>query len=211
MANVEWMLEGLDFSNCNCAWGCPCQFNALPTHGDCRAVVFCHIERGHFGKVKLDGLNFAATVTWPGPIHMGNGTAQQIVDKRADPEQRAALIAISAGQETEPGATIFQVFSTTYSKVLEPLYEAFEIDVSIERRRARARIPGVIESSAESIRNPVTGAEHRVRVSLPGGFEYREAEYLSGTTRSHNAAALDLKDSHAHINRFKWSTHGYVD
>ncbi|MGA7790694.1 MAG: DUF1326 domain-containing protein, partial [Xanthobacteraceae bacterium] len=25
--------------NCNCAYGCPCQFNALPTHGNCEAVA----------------------------------------------------------------------------------------------------------------------------------------------------------------------------
>ena len=28
---VEWRLTGEEMSNCNCAWGCPCQFNAPPT------------------------------------------------------------------------------------------------------------------------------------------------------------------------------------
>jgi hypothetical protein len=23
---------------CNCDWGCPCQFNAKPTHGNCEGV-----------------------------------------------------------------------------------------------------------------------------------------------------------------------------
>ena len=27
----DWEIHGLMFSNCSCAYGCPCQFNALPT------------------------------------------------------------------------------------------------------------------------------------------------------------------------------------
>ncbi len=27
---IEWILTGREFANCNCAHGCPCQFNALP-------------------------------------------------------------------------------------------------------------------------------------------------------------------------------------
>jgi len=211
MANIEWTLEGLEWTNCNCAWGCPCQFNALPTYGHCRAVGVSHVERGQFGKVRLDGLNFGALFTWPGPIHLGGGTVQPIIDERANAEQRAALEAIASGRETDPGATIFQVFSTTITTGLATLYKPFEFEVSLERGRARVRVPGVFDSSGEPIRNPVTGAEHRARVSLPGGFEYREAEYLSGTTRSQGTVALDLKDSHAHINRFRWSTHGYLN
>src|SRR5438034_944809 len=35
MTNTEWTIHGREFANCNCAYGCPCQFNALPTHGNC--------------------------------------------------------------------------------------------------------------------------------------------------------------------------------
>ena len=30
---VEWFVKGRELGNCNCSYGCPCQFNALPTHG----------------------------------------------------------------------------------------------------------------------------------------------------------------------------------
>ena len=33
MAMVEWRVRADEFVNCNCAYGCPCQFNALPTLG----------------------------------------------------------------------------------------------------------------------------------------------------------------------------------
>ena len=51
MAHVDWNIRGPQISTCNCAWGCPCQFNGLPTHGDCRAAVAMQIEKGHFGSV----------------------------------------------------------------------------------------------------------------------------------------------------------------
>jgi len=55
MAYVDWWIRGVEFANCNCAFGCPCQFNALPTHGHCRAHTFVHVEEGRFGHVPLDG------------------------------------------------------------------------------------------------------------------------------------------------------------
>ncbi len=39
MTYVDWEIEGRAFGNCNCSYGCPCQFNALPTDGTCRAAV----------------------------------------------------------------------------------------------------------------------------------------------------------------------------
>ena len=36
---TEWSLTAKEFVNCNCAYGCPCQFNALPTHGKCEAAA----------------------------------------------------------------------------------------------------------------------------------------------------------------------------
>ena len=55
----SWTLHGREFANCNCAYGCPCQFNALPTHGNCRAVVGIQVDKGNHGSVKLDGLRMA--------------------------------------------------------------------------------------------------------------------------------------------------------
>ena len=55
MAHTDWMIRGPEIGSCNCAYGCPCQFNALPTDGTCRAAVGIQIDKGHYGKVKLDG------------------------------------------------------------------------------------------------------------------------------------------------------------
>ena len=70
--------------------------------------------------------------------------------------------------------------------------------------------PGVLETTCESIRNPMTGAPHQARVTLPTGFEYTEAEYLSGNTSTQSKIKLDFKGTHSHIANIHWSTHGLV-
>ena len=57
MNYVDWEIKGPEISSCSCDWGCPCQFNSLPTHGNCRAAMAFEIEQGHFGEVSLDGLS----------------------------------------------------------------------------------------------------------------------------------------------------------
>jgi hypothetical protein len=36
---IRWRIAGEEFASCNCNWGCPCQFNALPTTGRCEAFA----------------------------------------------------------------------------------------------------------------------------------------------------------------------------
>ena len=98
MAHVDWKIRAQEITTCNCDWGCPCQFNALPTRGSCRAVVAIRIDEGHFGDVKLDGLKAVAVLAWPGPIHEGHGEALAVIDERADERQREALEGIFLGR-----------------------------------------------------------------------------------------------------------------
>ena len=44
MDKVHWHIRGEEVGGCNCAWGCPCQFNALPTHGRCEGIMVIRIE-----------------------------------------------------------------------------------------------------------------------------------------------------------------------
>lgn len=210
MSFVQWEIQGTEFGNCNCHVGCPCQFNALPDKGHCRAHSFFQIDRGHFGEVPLDGLRFGIMAAWPGPIHLGGGTFMTVIEDRADSSQRAALEAISQGRETEPGTLICQVFSATIAKYLPTQYKPIDLAIDRGAATARLRIPGLIESSAEPIRNPMTGQPHRVRVSLPEGFEFTEAEFANGRSHSSGAIELDFEDTHAHVAKIHWSTQGVV-
>ncbi|MGH6842796.1 MAG: DUF1326 domain-containing protein [Methylocella sp.] len=199
MADHEWHLKGRNFSHCNCAYGCPCQFNALPTHGKCAAVVGIMVDEGRHGNTRLDGLNFAGVFSWPGPIHEGHGEALPIVDERASPAQRDAVLRIMSGQDTEPGATFFQVFSSMLEKVHDPVFAKIDLDIDVNARTARFIVPGVVNARGEPVVNPVTKEAHRARFDMPNGFEFTLAEVGRGWAKTTGPIKLDFVDSHAHF------------
>jgi hypothetical protein len=65
----------------------------------------------------------------------------------------------------------------------------------------------MVEYRAEPIKNPVTGEEHRARIHLPNGFEYREAEVGNSTWLkvAVGPIAFEHRDSYAQFNAFDWS------
>jgi hypothetical protein len=211
MAHVPWEIEGREFTNCNCSYGCPCQFNALPTHGYCEAAGAWHIDRGHYGRVKLDGLRAAALYAWPGPVHAGHGRMQLIVDERAAADQRDALLKIMTGQDTAEAATMWWVYAAMCPSKLEPLVKPIDFEVDIDGRRARLAVPGVVEASGEPIRNLVTGKEHRVRIDIPHGFEFRLAEIGSGRTNATGELKLTFHNTYGQFARIHLSHAGVVD
>jgi len=210
MGDVKWTIKGHEFINCNCAYGCPCQFNALPTHGFCEAVGGFQIDQGFHGDTKLDGLRFVGMFRWPGPIHEGKGEAAVVIDERATPQQREALLRIVTGQDTEPGATIFQVFSATFDKLHPPMFLPIEFHVDVERRKARLAVPGVTEGRGEPIVNPITGREHRPRIDIVGGFEYEQAEVGRGWTKSVQPIRMELADTYGQFAHLHLSQSGIV-
>ena len=126
-----------------------------------------------------------------------------IIEERATPAQREALLRILSGLDTEPGATIFQVFSTTLEKFHDPVFAPIDFEVDIDARKARLVVPGLIEGRGEPILNSVTGVEHRARIDIPDGFEYSIAEMGRGWTKTAGAIPLNLSDSYgqfAHVN-----------
>jgi hypothetical protein len=191
---TRWEIRGREFGNCNCSYGCPCQFNALPTYGHCRGLAVFEIDEGFHGTTRLDGLRAAAIFRWPGPIHEGKGEGVQIIDKRATPEQREVLLRILQGEDTEPGATVFRVFSSTCEMLHEPIFA--DIDFELDGRTARALVDGVLETRGAPILNPVTGAEHRVRIEQPNGFEFAMAEIGRGWSKTEGPVSFVLDDTY---------------
>ena len=209
MAHPDWRLEGEWIKNCSCAYGCPRDFNAPPTHGWCKGLVGMHITKGHFKQVSLDGLSFFVTVSFPGALHEGNGQAQLIVDEKASSEQREALFAILSGQNSAEG-TLFHIFSLIVSKHHDPVFAPITFEFDKEGRRARVRIPGWLETDVEPILNPVTGAEHRAKVVLPEGFEHLEGEIASSGIRSTGAIAFETQGSHSTLAHVTQTPQGVV-
>ena len=207
---VDWYVEGIAFGNCNCDYGCPCQFERRPTHGNCRGWEVARIDQGHFGDVPLDDLHVALLYAWPGAVFEGGGTMQAIIDERADERQRRALATIIHGGETEEAKTHWWVFHAMSSTVHEPLFRPIEFEVDIEKRRAKVVIPGVLEATGRPIISPATGEEHRVRIDIPNGIEFEIAEIGSATTRASGPIPLDLDDTYGQFSVLRHSGAGVV-
>jgi hypothetical protein len=196
MAHANWRLEGEWLKNCTCAYGCPCDFNARPTQGHCKGFLGMRITNGFFEATRLDGLSFFAVVSFPGALHEGNGELQPIIEQRASPEQREALFKIMSGQHAAEG-TLFQICSLIVTKMHEPIFAPIAFEFDMAARTARVDIPGVLQSDVEPIKNPVTGAAHRIRVVMPEGFEHHEGEVASAGIRSHAAIPFETQGSHS--------------
>jgi hypothetical protein len=206
-----WEFKGRELINCNCDYGCGCQFNGMPDKGHCHAVAAIQIDEGHHGDVRLDGLRIAGIYKWPGAVHEGNGEVVPFVDIRADEQQREALLKIMTGQDTDPMATMLAVYASTIVTLHDPVFTEIDFEVDVDGRRGRMSIDGYVEMSGEPIRNKITGEESRAQIVLPAGFEYEVADIGSASSRtSGGPMQVDIADSYGQFANIHLSTHGVV-
>jgi hypothetical protein len=205
MAKTPWSISGEAIGGCNCAWGCPCQFNALPTTGRCEGFAAWRIDKGHFGDTSLAGVVFAGVVWFPGPVHEGDGKALWVIDEKATAGQRSAIEALLSGQH---GGAFFEIFAAVAPHKLGTVSATITFESDREARIGTISIPGVGETKIEPIKNPVTGETHRARIDLPDGFEYKLAEMGNTVSCSVNAAGVsfELANTYAQLNRFEWKS-----
>jgi hypothetical protein len=175
-ANTRWHISGKVVLACNCDYGCPCNFNGLPTTGKCEGNWNWHIEKGAFGDTSLDGLNFSLAINWPGAIHEGNGEGIAVIDDRANDAQREALEELLSGRAGGP----WRIISTTVSTMHGPEYVPFE--VAIDGLSSSVRAGDRITVVMEPVRNKVTGVASHARAILPEGFVFKEADLGASAT-----------------------------
>lgn len=209
---TNWSIEAEEMANCNCNFGCPCQFGVLPTDGTCEAAVVFDIKKGHYGGTSLDGLRAAGVYKWPSAIHEGNGQMQLIIDEKADEDQRAALQAIMSGEDTDEMATMWYVFSAMAPNKHDTLYKSISLDIDRDERIGSANVQDVFTIDTKPIPNIVSGDPHRIRINLTQGFEFVQAEMASGKTRTTGGEiALDKNsDTHAHFAKLHLTGSGIV-
>ena len=203
----QWYMEGPWIKNCNCDPGCPCDFNAAPTHGFCEGVIGMRIDKGNYGDVSLEGLKFLGVAHWPGRIDEGNGDIQMVIDESADEAQREALLTILSGQA---GDTMFEIFSAVCPNVKDPVFAPIEFDFDLEARSARVKAGEIAETESETLRGIDPPDPYRIMVTIPGGFEYTGDDNTAETAlatkvRSDAEIKLDLSNSHSSLAYVKHS------
>jgi hypothetical protein len=199
--NPNWKIEGDVIIACNCDYGCPCNFNGLPTHGKCEGNWNWRISRGHFGDITLDGLALSMAVNWPGAIHEGNGEGLLVIDESADAQQREALLALTSGKVGGP----WQIIMTTISKLHGPEFAPYEF--TADSFTSRMRAGSFITVEMEPVRNKVTQAEVHPRAILPEGFIVKEADLgASKTFRIAGPVSFDHSGHYAAVGPFSYQS-----
>jgi hypothetical protein len=193
-------LKGTALVSCNCDYGCPCNFNALPTTGPCEGGWTWHIATGRFGDVILDGLNFSLYVKWPGAIHHGNGEGVLLIDERADDRQHDAIATLVKGDLGGP----WGVLAWTWPTLHGPKRVPFDVHLDGIRTRIKAGTSLFVEST--TIKNPVTGAETHPGVVLPEGLIVKQADLgCSVTFRVTDEITLDHSGLYTAVGPFEYA------
>jgi len=210
MAYTDWMIKTKQIGTCSCDYGCPCEFNALPTRTPCEGAMALEITEGHYGDVRLDGLRIAGSYSWPGPVHEGKGTWWSVIDKNATEEQVNALFTILGGEDQEP-TTGFAIYGSTIEHEPDPVFADIEFEWDLENGSGRFAVKDVMEASVVPIKNPVTGLPHRAAIRLHTAFEFREAEMASATFWTRGELEQDYDGRYAAISYVTYGPYGIID
>ena len=167
-SSTQWRIEAEYLQSCNCDYGCPCNFNALPTYDNCEALLGYHIRKGNFGNTKLDGVTFAWGLWWPKAIHMGEGIGKVYVDKKASKEQVKAIEEITSGKY---GGGVFTIFPSMLKTTLPT--EITNVEFHYDSYDWWIKVEGAGEVKSGHILNAKTGAEFEGEILVPGGIGWK--------------------------------------
>ena len=170
----KYSLKGHMVSGCNCDWGCPCNFEIAPSHGNCEGVYMWHVESGNYNGVSLDGTTFGQFGLFPEAIHLGNGIVFDVIDERLSPEQRQAVETV-----------LTQVVPFSVFHDLAPNFLGFQyvpMELHLDGIRSGLKIPGVLDLKLDAMKNPVTGEDELATLTKPTGFTANITELCSAET-----------------------------
>ncbi len=183
---THWELKGNLSEACSCRVPCTCNFRSGPSpHHFCWAMFSLDIKKGHYGKVKLNGLHLAAA-------HADKAVVWYI-DERARPKQFAALKAIARGLGY-------------YHSELPAFFEAAHITQVVTDKGNEVEIEGHGGFKADYVmggdgKNPIV-VENITAWNLPRSIKGR-TEYLRYTDGHGNK--LDFKGTNSNEGKFDWT------
>jgi len=157
------------------------------------------IDSGHFGDVDLSGAKWIGLVKWPGRMDEGDGHVQPILD--CTDEQLEALGTILSGAA---GGTFFQILDAVCPHKHDPVRAPIDFQWDLDARTAHVTAGDVLETKAETLRGIDPPDPYRIRVHIPGGFEYRSEDEssevaLATVLKSTTEIEMDVTDGNANL------------
>jgi hypothetical protein len=195
----SWTMSGTVLIACNCDYGCPCNFNALPTAGKCEGEWTWHAAEGAYDGTRLGGVTFTLAVNWPGAIHEGNGEGLLLVDDRADDAQRDAVHALVKGEAGGPWGVLAWTWPTLHGP------KAVRYELELNGIRSRVRASEEFELELEPIRNPVSGAEVTPGAVLPQGIVFKRGDFASSKRYRVPLLGIDYAGKYTAVAPFEYA------
>jgi len=182
---AHWQLKGNLSEACTCQVPCGCNFRSGPSlHHFCWAMFSLEIRKGHYGKVRLNGLHLVAA--------HGDKAVVWYIDQRATSRQFAALKAI-AGR-------------LRYHTDLPAFFEAARITQDVTNKGNYVEIEAHGGFKANYLmgldpKKPIV-VENITAWNLPRSIKGR-TEYLKYSDAHGNK--LDFKDTNSNEGKFDWT------
>lgn len=180
-------LTGSRIIGCCCAAPCPCRVNKPPMHNHgCDHTDAVHINQGHIGKTRMDGVTYVIVGRGFGESTAGNW-AHLYVDEKATEDQVKALNAFleSAIKSWGPKAPYLA------GKFLGMKKVPMQYTVSADRRDYNVVIPNVLDLKTHSIILP----GHRKPVVSTGIFDAFGDQFVHADALTHTYNDPQLKYS----------------
>jgi hypothetical protein len=143
-------LTGSRIIGCCCAAPCPCRINKKPMHcHGCDHTDAVHVDRGHVGPVRMDGVTWVITGRGFGQDPAKNWVVVYLDDK-ATPEQEKALVDMLSADLKAWGPKAKHLAGAFKGVKRVPM----TYTVSADRRSYDCVIPGILELKTRAIVNP---------------------------------------------------------
>jgi hypothetical protein len=111
--NAAWSVKANYTDSCSCQPACPCFFGSPPTLKHCEGITLVEIKQGHYGDVRLDGVDVLA-------VYRGGEWIKFYVTDEADAAQ------------TEAAVNLLPAFEDFFG--IENVLEVKNVPLSVERK-----------------------------------------------------------------------------
>ena len=170
VVGAGYTLEGTLLEACSCGVLCPCWIGQDPDGGECFAFNAYHFDRGRINDVDVSGLNIVNIVHIPGNVLApGSWKVVMIVDDKATPEQRDAIVGAYRGRFGGPLADLAGLIG----EVKE--VRAAAITHAITDGKGTLRIDGMLDAELEPFRaadGTITTLRDSLFSTVPGSPAY---------------------------------------
>ena len=126
----------------------------MPSKGSCTVGFAFHIDRGHYGSIRLDGLNFAMVAFTPGV--MNNPSSWEvglILDDRSDEKQGEAVTAIATGEAGGPMANLGPLLGKFLG------VERASIDYQVDGLKRSVKVGDKLDAAIQAVESVVKPGE----------------------------------------------------